>query len=115
MKTLKYINTFAIGFPITLLLIGIIINDAAGNWIGFALFSTMLTGLIQVLLGLFLLYKNPKNKHLRIYIISVILFFLLWFINAQINYLNIITFILFPIPLILATYLSLIIYKKLYL
>lgn len=115
MKTLKYLNTFAISLPIALLIIGTIINDAAGNWIGFALFSTMLTGLIQVLLGLFLLIKNLKNKHLRTYIISVILFFLLWYINAEINYLNIITFILFPIPLILATYFSLIIYKKLYL
>jgi hypothetical protein len=115
MKILKHINTFAIGLPITLLLIGLIINDPGQNFIGYALFSTMLTGLIQVLLGLFLLYKNSKNKYLIIYIIAVILFFLLWFINVRINYLDIITFILFPIPLIIAAYFSLIIYKKLYL
>ena len=111
MKILKHINTIAIIIPFILLLIATIEEI----FIYIAAYSTMLTGLIQVLLGLFLLYKHPKNKHLRIYIIAVILFFLLWFINAQINYLNIITFILFPIPLILATYFSLIIYKKLYL
>ena len=115
MKILKHINTLAIGLPITLLLIGLIVNDPGQNFIGYALFSTMLTGLIQVLLGLFLLYKNSKNKHLRIYILSVILFFLLWYINSLLNYFNIITFILFLIPLILAAYFSLIIYKKLYL
>ncbi|WP_329804623.1 hypothetical protein [Flavobacterium facile] len=115
MKLFKYINTFAIGLPLTLLLIGLIINDPGQNFIGYALFSTMLTGLIQVLLGLFLLYKNSKNKYLIIYIIAVILFFLLWFINVRINYLDIITCILFPIPLIIAAYFSLIIYKKLYL
>jgi hypothetical protein len=112
MKTLKYINTFAIGLPLILLSIGFIINDAAGNWIGSALFSTILTGLIQVLLGLFLLYKNPKNKHLRIYIVSVIVFFLLWFIDVKIFYSDILSYILFSIPLILAIYFSIIIYKK---
>ena len=95
MKILKHINTFAIGLPIILLVIGLTINDPGQNFIGYALFSTMLTGLIQVLLGLFLIYKNSKNSLL--------------------NYFNIITFILFLIPLILAAYFSLIIYKKLYL
>ena len=112
MKILKHINTFAIGLPIILLVIGLTINDPGQNFIGYALFSTMLTGLIQVLLGLFLLYKNSKNKHLRIYIIAVNLFFLLWHINSLINYLDILTFILLPIPLILAIYLSVIIYTK---
>jgi hypothetical protein len=115
MKILKYINTFAIGLPILLLILGIIINDAAGNWIGLALFSTILTGLIQVLLGLFLLIKNIKNKYLNIYIIAVILFFLLYYLNVNIFYSDIFYFFLYPIPLILATYFSLIIYKKLYL
>lgn len=115
MKILKYINTFAIGLPILLLILGIIINDAAGNWIGLALFSTILTGLTQVLLGLFLLIKNIKNKYLNIYIIAVILFFLLYYLNVNIFYSDIFYFFLYPIPLILATYFSLIIYKKLYL
>ena len=115
MKILKYINTFAIGLPILLLILGIIINDAAGNWIGLALFSTILTGLIQVLLGLFLLIKNIKNKYLNTYIIAVILFFLLTYLNVNIFYSDIFYFFLYPIPLILATYFSLIIYKKLYL
>lgn len=115
MKILKYINTFAIGLPILLLILGIIINDAAGNWIGLALFSTILTGLTQVLLGLFLLIKNIKNKYLNTYIIAVILFFLLYYLNVNIFYSDIFYFFLYPIPLILATYFSLIIYKKLYL
>lgn len=112
MKSLKNLNSIAIGLPITLLLIAIIINDAAGNWIGFALFSTLLTGFIQVLLGLFLWYKNPKSIHLRIYINSVILFFLLWFINAEIIRSTLFTYALIPIPLILAIYLSILIYKQ---
>ncbi len=115
MKILKYINTFAIGLPILLLILGIIINDAVGNWIGLALFSTILTGLTQVLLGLFLLIKNIKNKYLNTYIIAVILFFLLSYLNVNIFYSDIFYFFLYPIPLILATYFSLIIYKKLYL
>lgn len=112
MKIIKHINTFAIGLPLTLLLIGLIKDDPGQNFIGYALFSTILTGLIQVLLGLFLWYKNPRSIHLRIYIISVILFFLLWYLNSLINYLDILTFILLPIPLILAIYLSIIIYTK---
>ncbi|MES2862901.1 MAG: hypothetical protein V4666_02170 [Bacteroidota bacterium] len=112
MKTLKNLNTLAIGLPLTLLIIGLIINDPGQNFIGFALFSTMLTGLIQVLLGLFLLYKNPNNKFLKIYFNSVILFFLLWYINAEIIRSPIFTYFLIPIPMVLAIYLSIIIYKQ---
>ena len=115
MKILKHINTFAIGLPITLLLIGIITNDSTGNWIGYALFSTALTGFIQVLLSLFLLIKNIKNRYLKTYLIAVILFFLLFNFNVKIFYSDIFYFFLYPIPLILATYFSFIIYKKLYL
>lgn len=115
MKSLKHLNTFAISLPIALLIIGTIINDAAGNWIGFALFSTMLTGLIQLVLGLALFFKNTKNRYLKTYLITVILFFLLLYVNIKVFYSDIFYFFLYPIPLILAIYFSLIIYKKLYL
>lgn len=108
MKTIKYLNTFAVGLPILIGLFSLI--DI--NYIGTALVSTMLTGFIQVVLALLLLYYNPSHKYLQIYIATVILFFTLWYFNATIFYSDYLTFFLFPIPLILAIYLSIIIYKK---
>jgi len=108
MKIIKYLNTFALGLPIIITFLGLI----DGNYYGTALVSTMLTGFIQVVLSLLLLSYNPSNKYLQIYIITVILFFTLWYLNANYFYSDILTFLLFPIPLLLAIYLSIIIYKK---
>ncbi|RZK09175.1 MAG: hypothetical protein EOO46_13775 [Flavobacterium sp.] len=112
MKTITYINRFAISLPIILALIGIIINDSAGNYFGYALFSTMLTGFLQVMLGLTLLFRKPNNKPLIIYLSAVGLFFLLWYLNANFIDSDALTYCLFIVPPILALYLSLIIYKK---
>jgi len=108
MKAIKYLNTFAIGLPILIALLGFIDID----YIGTALVSTILTGFIQVVLSLLLLYYSPKNKYLQIYITTVILFFTLWCLNINIFHSDFLTFLLFPIPLLLAIYLSSIIYKK---
>lgn len=108
MKVIKYLNTFAVGLPILIVLFGLI----DGNYIGTALVSTMLTGFVQIILGLLLLYYNPKNKNLQIYIATVILFFSLWYFNMNIFYSDFLTFFIYPIPLLLAIYLSIIIYKK---
>lgn len=108
MKAIKYLNTFAVGLPILIGLFGLI-NE---NYIGTALVSTMLTGFIQVVLGLLLLYYNPKNNYLQLYMVTVILFFLLWYLNAEHIYSEYLTFFLIPMPLLLALYLSIIIYKK---
>lgn len=112
MKIIKYINTFALSLPIILALIGIIINDSAGNYIGYALFSTMLTGFLQVILGLILFFRRPNHKSIIIYLTAVILFFLLWYLNANFIASDALTYCLFIVPPVLALYLSLIIYKK---
>jgi hypothetical protein len=108
MKAIRYWNTFAIGLPIILLFLGCI-SEA---FLFYAAVSTMLTGLIQVILGLLMLFKNPNNRYLQIYAISVGLFFMTWIINAGLDYIDIVTYILVPIPFILLVYLSVIIYNS---
>jgi hypothetical protein len=109
MKNINYFNNFAIGLPLIILITYPIFKESA---LFFSLLSTMLTGLIQVIIGIKMFQDEPNNKHLQIYITSVILFFLLWFINSNLQYYEIMSFILFSIPPVLAIYLSLIIYKK---
>jgi len=109
MKIIKYINTFAITLPFLILITCSIFGDDA---IYVSLFSTIITGIIQIILGLILLLKNPRNKFIQAYLISVILFFVLWYFNVSIYYIDFLTFILVPIPLILAIYLSVLIYRK---
>jgi hypothetical protein len=109
MKTAKYLNTFAIGLPLLIIITYPIFKESS---ILYSLLSTMVTGFIQVILGLWMLYNNPNDPKLQLYITSVLGFFTLWFINAQIEYKDILSYFLFPIPLILAIYLSVLIYKK---
>lgn len=109
MKYLKFLNTLAIGIPIMILITYPIFKDDALFW---GLFSTMLTGLIQVIIGLILLLKNPRNWHFISYILIVILFFGLWYFNVNVYYSDYLTFCLLPIPLLLAIYLSFLIYKR---
>jgi phosphatidylserine synthase len=112
MKNLNYLNYFFVGLPITLILLGFLIDPHQGNLIGYGLVSSMFTGLFQFVIGLKMLIDEPYDKHLQIYITAVILFFALWFTNAKIGYYNFITYTLFSIPPTLAIYLSIIIYKK---
>lgn len=108
MKIIKHLNTLAIGLPIILGLLSLI-NE---KYIATAIISTILTGIIQVILGSLLLYYNPKNKCLQTYIVTTILFFLFWYYNVNIIYTELLTYILYPIPIILSIYLSFIIYKR---
>ncbi|WP_026710351.1 hypothetical protein [Flavobacterium filum] len=108
MKYLKILNTVAIGIPIVLAFLGIFDE----GMLMYAFVSTMATGFIQVILGLVLLIKNPKNWYFISYITIVILFFGLWYYNVTIYYSDYLTFCLFPIPLLLAIYLSILIYKR---
>ena len=108
MKTIKYWNAFAIGVPIVLLLLGCI----SEGFLVYAAVSTMLTGLIQVIIGLKMLFNDPENKQLQIYGGGVALFFMTWIINAGLDYIDIITYTLVPIPFILLVYLSVIIYNS---
>ena len=111
MKTIKYLNTIAIGTPIILASIGYFTNDLSGNYYGFALFSTILTGFIQLILGIILLFKFKENIHSKIYFIGVILFFSLWIWSPSIGKVDYFTYTLIYIPPILAIYLSVLIYK----
>ncbi len=112
MKILNYLNCFFVGLPVTLILLGFLINPQEGNLIGYGLFLTILAGLFQVVIGIQMLIDEPKDKYLKIYIVSVILFFLIWLLNAQFLNSDILYFILMFIPLVLTLFLSIIIYKK---
>lgn len=112
MKNLNYLNYFFVGIPILLILLGYITNESSGNLIGYGLLFTILTGLFQIIIGIKMLIDEPNDKMLQIYIISVILFFTIWWLNVQFIYSDKLYFILMFIPAVLATYLSIIIYKK---
>lgn len=99
MRILKYINAFALSLPFLLGLIGFVDNDF---WF-FALLSTMITGFLQVLVALLLLFWIPKNIHLYIYFFFTVLFFVLW-LGFGIEYW------LFALPALLAFYLTFILY-----
>ncbi|MCD0466898.1 hypothetical protein [Flavobacterium sp. ENC] len=109
MKIIKYINTFAITLPFLIAATYPIYKEGA---IIFAIISTMATGFLQFSLGIKMLIDNPRNKNLQLYIAGVVTFFALWLTNVLISYNDFINYILFPIPLILAIYLSLLVYKK---
>jgi hypothetical protein len=109
MKTIKQLNTFAIGLPFLILLTYPIAKDEA--FIN-ALVSTSITGFIQVILAVKMIFSEPRNTYLQIYTAGVILFFYIYLFNLNIYYINNIGDVLFCLPLLLAIYLSVIIYKK---
>ncbi|WP_395075316.1 hypothetical protein [Flavobacterium sp.] len=109
MKNINYLNYFAVGLPISILITYPLFKEGA---IIFALLSTILTGLIQFILGIKMLIDEPKNKNLKTYIILVIVFFLTLFVTFSMQINEIIKYLLFAFPPILAIYLSVIIYKK---
>lgn len=123
MKSLKYINTFAICLPIILGLLSFIEK----GFLFWCLLSTILTGKLQIITGVYLILRNPKNHYLQLYFSGVLFFFGFWFYKAiqnseiifdtinEILYDKISSPYFIAIPPALAIYLSLIIYKKLYL
>lgn len=109
MRNIKNFNAFAVGLPFAIAITYPIFREGALVW---ALLSTMLTGFIQVILALCLLYDKPNDKKLQGYIAATIGFFALWFINVQIGYYDALTYILFGIPAVLAFYLTYIIHQQ---
>ncbi|MBC5864134.1 hypothetical protein [Flavobacterium turcicum] len=109
MNTIKKINTFAIALPFVIAVFAVL-NE---NLLIIAILSTMVTGFIQVLISLYLLVQEPRNKHLQIYLGIVLLFFGLWFINVNYYYSDELIFLLFALPVALTFYLTLIIHKNL--
>lgn len=109
MKAIKNTNTFAIGLPFALLLTYPIFKEVA---LILALCSIMLTGFLQFSIGVKMLVDNPHDKNLQAYMAGVVSFFIIWYINHYLNYNVFLNYILVPTPLLLAIYLSTIIYKK---
>lgn len=103
MKTIKYINTFAISLPFAILLAFPIFKETVFI---FSAYSTMLTGFLQIVLGLILFFRNTKSIALIIYQGAVIIFFLLWYLNITHFDSDNLTNLLFAMPPTLAVYLS---------
>ncbi len=107
MKDLKITNTIAISIPLVLLLIGFIEE----GFFYLAAYSTMLTGLIQIIVGFIYWNKYRENLYIKIYFLLVMAFLSLWYYNENINYIDTLTWILIYSPLVLCIFLSIIIYS----
>ncbi|HEX8574669.1 MAG TPA: DUF2071 domain-containing protein [Flavobacterium sp.] len=99
MKALKILNTIAIGIPVFLVLI-------EGQLSLLVIFSTVVTGFIQVLIGSILFFKNPRDPYIVVYLILVATFFIL------INILGENKYKILLMPLYLCIYLSIIVYTR---
>jgi hypothetical protein len=108
MKNLKITNAIAIAIPIILFLYGFI--EETGFYL--SAYSTILTGLIQLIIGIIFWIKYNSNLHIKIYFTSVLLFFSLWYFNENIYYIDQLTWSLIFTPLVLCIYISTIIYTK---
>ena len=97
---LKTLNTIALFIPILIGLLGFMAED---QFI-LAFLSTMVTGLIQVILGILFWIKFPKNIYIKIYFLIVIVFFLLLFSKIADDW-------LWFLPPILCLYLSILVYS----
>lgn len=108
MKDLKLINTIAILIPVSLFISGFI------NPLGFylSIYSTILTGSLQIIIGIKFWLKFKKKIPIKIYFLLVMIFFGLWYYNTNIKYIDILTWPLTSTPLILCIYISIILYSK---
>ncbi len=109
MKTLKNLNTLAVLLPTLILITYPIFKEGSLVWTALSL---IITGFIQVLIGIYFWSLHMKNIYIIIYLIAVVLFFTTWYNISTIGYHNTITKVLLGIPPILAIYLSVIIYTK---
>ena len=109
MKIVQNINTLAISLPFLILASYPYINEDA---IVYSLLSTLITGILQILLSIYLFIIGYKREKIKIYLVSVITFFSTWFLLNEIKILDIIGMFLIFIPPVLAYYLSKIIYSK---
>jgi hypothetical protein len=108
MKTLKFINYFALALPFLCLMTYPFFEVTS---LILTLYSGIFIGLIQMSIGLIILFKYPHNHQIRLYWIFVILFFSSWFFTQKIGNQDIISFTLFIVSLSLAIYLTIIINK----
>ena len=75
MTLLQKINCFAVGLPLAIAALTVF----EVGMLSFALLSTVITGFLQVSIGLCLLIKHYKNTHLQAYLLFCTLFFSLWY------------------------------------
>lgn len=100
MKILKFVNGFALSLPFILALLGFI-NDGFMFW---AVYSIMLTGLLQVVVAFCALILGHYKNHLTIYFTAVSIYFVCMFLNINGYY-------LYFMPVLLAIFLTIIIHK----
>jgi hypothetical protein len=108
MKAINFTNYFFVGFPI--LLCGLGLLDM--SFLFFGLLFTILTGTFQVLTGISIFLKNPRDVWIQMYLLAVILYFSFWhFLNFTIFGISF-EYALFAIPIILAIYFTIILHRK---
>ncbi|KAF2513434.1 hypothetical protein [Flavobacterium foetidum] len=108
MKTIQYINAFAVGLPLVILMTYPIIKEGAFIY---ALLATIVTGVLQFLIALRLLFDDRFAKPIYIYFVGVVLFFVLWKIYPETNFYQTISYFIYSLPPLLALYLSVLIHK----
>ena len=108
MKTIKYLNTFAIGVPIILVLLAPI----NGEMLFYSMFSMVLTGALQTILAIAFWMKNRKNVFIGIYFLLSITFFLVFYAFNNFRLDDVFSPQFWILPILLALYLSFIIYTS---
>ncbi|PBJ13965.1 hypothetical protein [Flavobacterium sp. ACN6] len=111
MKNINLLNYFFVGIPAILIPIGYVNDENLGELFAYGLLFSILTGLFQITIGACMLIDNPRDKSIQYYILGVILYFVMVYINPILP-LSLKTSFVFAIPTILAIYLSIVIYKK---
>ena len=101
MNVLKTINTLALSIPIFFVILGIFDN----NYFLTAIVSTMATGFLQIIIGIYFWYKNPNSIHIKVYFFLTLLFFILVNTKIQNDW-------YWSIPAFLCLYLTILIYTK---
>ncbi|MFH6963340.1 hypothetical protein ACHRVK_13165 [Flavobacterium plurextorum] len=108
MKTINYINSFLLGIPLIIFILAFLkIIDLTV----YGLLSVIFIGLFQIIVSGYMLFKEPQNKYLQLYIIGVVFYFVMICIDPFSSP-NFKTYFGIGIPIILAFYLSILIYKK---
>ncbi|WKW46155.1 hypothetical protein P3875_10245 [Myroides sp. JBRI-B21084] len=110
MKAIKIINTIVVALPLLLSLTDYLLAHD-GAFLFYALLFTMVTGAVQVILGVILAIKFQDNIHYKVYLIAVVGYFFLGYIADELNLTYGFSYFMFTIPACLALYLSVMIYK----
>jgi hypothetical protein len=101
MKGLKVLNTFALAVPISIAMIGLFDEE----YFIMALVSTMITGFMQLVIGILFWLEFPSNRYIKLYFLIVTAFFILLFSKATNDW-------YWCLPPVLCVYLSVLIYTK---